>query len=278
MLDQSVFTENSFSPKQDFELIFSDDYLEYIVIKTQQLIIHHIKLNTMNDQQISKFYKKYNIFMPSQVAKASLKRKCEFFIGRLAAKFALTNLGDYSSFIIEKGLKGEPLWPELVTGSISHSMLNCTQGIAIATAFPINQHPPDKAEIKIQNCVNNNDYAATKFSGIDIETKQNADIFNQNPSILNSLLSPQETKFIHSFLDKIPALYLILFSAKESITKVLYSKFQKLIAFNAMHCIALCPITRTLSFYLPQIATQQKIQVNFLDLDEEIITFCCLDS
>lgn len=63
-------------------------------------------------------------------AKAVQKRKVEFYLGRAAARSALSQINIYK-FPLLKGTNSEPLWPKGVVGAISHS-----DSIAIAiTAF-----------------------------------------------------------------------------------------------------------------------------------------------
>lgn len=57
----------------------------------------------------------------------SKKRREEFLLGRVCAKYALNKLGFTQRFPLLKGPSGEVLWPENITGSISHK-----DGIALA--------------------------------------------------------------------------------------------------------------------------------------------------
>ncbi len=260
-------------PEINVQDIFANGDLEYTVVRTPSLTLHRIRLHQTTAENIEHYYQQFHIDQPPQVAKASLKRQCEFFIGRLAAKFSLLGLGEYSSFIIHKDHKGAPIWPPHITGSISHSMLSHGCGVAIATSLfnpatkgaPAASHPDQPRPM-------------AKVMGIDIETTQHIDIFNNNPSMLHSLLSQQEYKFLKNVFKKMPEIYLILFSAKESLTKALYNKYQQLLYFKAMHCIAICPYTQTLTFYIPQLVAEQKIKVHFLRFEHEVLTFCCLES
>lgn len=258
---------------QHTRLIFKDEFLEYSIVDIEPQRIHQIRISNMDEQSLHRLYFQYKIFMPFLVARASLKRQCEFFIGRLAAKFALTTLGYYTNFIIKKGLHGEPLWPRYIRGSISHSMSNCTHGIAIATAA---KHPTQFTDGITQS----NSQYETQILGVDVEIKQNIEIFKENPNILNSLMSAQEHKQLIPFLPQLNCLHLIVFSAKESLIKAVYNKYQTLIFFEAIHCIGIQPATNTLSFYIPQISSElstgQIIEVNYLESEHEIITYCCL--
>lgn len=255
------------------KLIFKNECLEYSILDIEPQSIHQIRIFNIKEQHLHCLYSQYKIFMPFHMARASLKRKTEFFIGRLAAQFSLEKLGNYSNFIIKKGKHGEPIWPKHIIGSISHSMSDCSQGIAIATAA--------KLSPQFTNCiVQSNSEHKTEILGIDIENKKNIEIFKENPNILNNLMSLQEHKLFTPYLADNDSLYLIIFSAKESLMKAIYNKYQMLIFFNAIHCIGIQPTTNTLSFYIPQISseliTEQIINVNYLESEHEITTYCCL--
>lgn len=262
--------------EQYLELKFSNIDFEHSILKTPKIIIHQINLLDIDAQKIYNLYNKYNIFLPKHVTKASIKRKCEFFLGRLAAKYALNDLGNYSSFIIERGKQGEPLWPDQITGSISHSMLDCTQGIAIAATSRLNKNMNDLKELS--KIYNQTASLSGQFLGIDIEIKKNSEIFDRNPSILTNIFSFQEIKLISPFLKQRPVLHLIIFSAKESLIKVVYNKYKKIISFDTMHCINICEQTQTFMFYIPQISNNEKFLVNYIELDYQILTYCCLKS
>lgn len=70
------------------------------------------------------------IACPSDIASSVPKRQAEYFFGRLAARSALAPLG-YARFEVYTGSMREPVWPEGVVGSISHS---CCRAVAVATS------------------------------------------------------------------------------------------------------------------------------------------------
>lgn len=67
------------------------------------------------------------------VKKAVPKRRNEFAAGRVCARKCLTIFG-IENFEILQGKFGEPLWPEGITGSITHH-----SGIALAASMPLEQ-------------------------------------------------------------------------------------------------------------------------------------------
>lgn len=176
------------------------------LLKSQYLYQVLIDYQTQYED-IEALFHFYNIELPERIQKARLKRKVEFFIGRLALQYALNQQGvDY--FQLSNGKYGEPLWPKPFLGSISHSMENHHKGMAI---------------VAIQK---------THHVGVDIELKKNILFFNEQPNMLNQFLNKQEINYI-TLINPIPVLYyLIIFSAKESIIKVLCSKYNEMIYFN----------------------------------------------
>ena len=68
-----------------------------------------------------------NVVLSIDFVGVANKREIELATGRSAAKQALAGVG-VEGFIVLKGDKGEPLWPDGIVGSISH-----TQGVCIAS-------------------------------------------------------------------------------------------------------------------------------------------------
>jgi len=67
------------------------------------------------------------------IKKATPKRVYEFSAGRMCARKCLSFFG-VENFEILQGKFGEPLWPEGITGSITHH-----SGMAFAVSMPLNQ-------------------------------------------------------------------------------------------------------------------------------------------
>lgn len=61
------------------------------------------------------------IILPSTLNRAVQKRKAEFIAGRYCAQTALAQLDNKLDAVIEIGANREPLWPEGVIGSITHT-------------------------------------------------------------------------------------------------------------------------------------------------------------
>ena len=125
----------------------------------------------------------------------SEKRNQEYLLGRLAIKDALVSLGNVPAWIERDPLTKAPVWPNGITGSLSHS-----SGLALAV---VSDSPPILG------------------LGVDIE-KANRTI---DPKIESHICTQDESEDLHSLHSNNRAIRLLLtFSAKESLYKCFYAK------------------------------------------------------
>lgn len=136
--------------------------------------------------------------VPYQLKNSSLKRQNDFLLGRKAASFALKSLNPKIENYVGMGSKGLPIWPDGITGSISHC-----EGLAIA-AVASKKH--------------------MRSIGIDIELRSSEPMLSD---IAHMILSPIERD---ETLD--PTSLLMKFSAKESVYKCIFPIIKKFIDFN----------------------------------------------
>lgn len=247
-----------------------------VVIKHDVLFLAHHPLHKVSvtlfteDFVVETLYQYFNINLPDILKNSVRKRKLEFFSGRLAAKFALEPLG-LTEFIIRKLERGEPLWPDNVNGSISHTgdKKSCT------TIACITEVGPQAGQQREQS---NN-------LGIDIETKRDNGYFEGTPALSNVFLSPQERSLIVS--NKQPYIYLIAFSAKESVIKAVYTKYKVLLPFLSIEyrCINEDSIEFKIidghQYFENQSAIHQDfgnliVTVNFSFTEQEVLTICTI--
>lgn len=200
--------------------------VSYEKIQIHQLEFHKTSIQLDHGQDIIDLYDKFNIYLPEKIINSCFKRQSEYFIGRLAAQYALKSLNPKYDFILKNGRYGEPIWPESCCGSISHSMCCAKNGVAIAS---LNQ---------------------AQFVGIDIELKSNHSVLNDDKNILNQFLSSFEIKYLDKFLKSNLYLYLIIFSAKESIIKAICSKFKFVLSFKEIEIISINTTTQQMIFNL----------------------------
>ena len=132
------------------------------------------------------------------IVHASESRQKEFKAGRMAAKQALAQL-DIDRFPLLKGEQGEPLWPEGVVGSISHSDDVCIVSVAHADRL--------------------------KSLGVDIQKRRSL------KEGIERMICTQAELSLDWNEGKDTAL-LILFAAKEAAYKALYPRVKKHIGFK----------------------------------------------
>lgn len=130
------------------------------------------------------------------------KRKESFYLGRLAAHRALIQAGFSAYWVISSGLKGEPIWPKGLLGSISH-----TEELALAVVT-----------------ANKNILAL----GIDLELQK-----RKIPLKLKERIC-SKSEIAWCELEQENLRTLIIFSAKESIYKALYPLCNKFFGFKAV--------------------------------------------
>lgn len=153
----------------------------------------------------------YDIHFPELLTNAAIRRKAEYLTGRIAAKYALNDLG-YSNFILHSGLQREPLWPNGVIGSISHTH---QQALAVATL-------PSK---EILHGI-----------GVDIEIPVTSEMAE---SIWSEIISPTEFIWLHTHPIPFSLAFTITFSAKESLFKMLYPTVRHYFDFLSARIVAI---------------------------------------
>ena len=177
--------------------------------------VHQITFDpaTFNDADL--------IWLPhhNTLAHAAPKRKTEHLAGRIAAAHALTALNERA--IPGIGPSGEPLWPENIAGSITHSG---TQAMAVAVRNP---HAP---------------------IGIDLEA-----ILPESEAreIKEGVIDAQEEmRLLQSGYPFALALTLA-FSAKEALFKALFPRVNAFMAFDSARITALDEKRLTLTLTRP---------------------------
>lgn len=191
------------------------------------------------------------IICPRAIACSVSKRQAEFLCGRLAARLAMSRVADtYTHCEIAIGPAREPIWPEGLTGSISH----CTD-MAAAIAVP--------AALGLQGI------------GIDIEHVVEGEALR---AVLDSAVNADETRV----LDRTPSRYThaqlttILFSAKESFYKSVYANVARFFDFSALSLDALDVDSGRVWFLLTDTLSERlvlghRVELGFDLLDEDTV-------
>ncbi|WP_253378352.1 enterobactin synthase subunit EntD [unidentified bacterial endosymbiont] len=151
-----------------------------------------------------------------QLARAGRKRKAEHLAGRIAAAYALNE-----PTVPGIGPSGEPLWPQGISGSITHSG---TQAMAVVT-----REKHALIGIDCETCLSDSEAREVKEGIIDAQEAR--------------VLSRQGCPF---------ALALTLaFSAKESLFKALFPQVNTFMGFDSARIIMLKEETLTLALSRP---------------------------
>lgn len=162
-----------------------------------KMVSCHFDQTEFERESLPAIQARWKIVVPDKMHNAVDKRKAEFIAGRYCANKAIQLLvapSSTSDFIdIEVGEKRQPLWPQGLTGSITHS-----HGFAAAVAANINN---------------------IRSIGIDSEQVVNPKTAND---VATHILTSAETYADNDAIVANSRLYLtLIFSAKESIFKCL---------------------------------------------------------
>ena len=154
-------------------------------------------------------WKRYNIPLHNSVKNAGIRRKAEFLAGRYACKMAL---GAFGIFDIEIGIghHRRPLWPDGLTGSISH--IDQVAMCALAKDSDIHS------------------------IGIDMENLILAELMEE---IATLVFSKSELDYLHKLKMPVTHAATIAFSAKESLFKASHCLVGQYMDFNAATLVSL---------------------------------------
>ena len=200
-------------------------------------------------------FARVGILRPPGIARSVQKRQADYFYGRLAARLALAN-GHFKRADIGTGPNREPLWPNDVVGSITHS-----NGFAAATVAQA---------------------ARLGGIGIDIEAAISASVAH---SIERQIVSRRECEVLrlHPGLPYALAVTLV-FSAKESFFKALFGTVGNYFGFDAIALESIdleenCMHFRTQTSLCPTWPAGRCATVHFRFLSHgEVLTGFCFTS
>lgn len=170
------------------------------------LSLYHCEFN--RELYRDQLFASFAIQFPESLAKAVAKRRAEFLAGRYCALKSLEKLAiEHRSVAI--GKHRNPLWPEAIIGSISHSG---NQAVAI---------------------VGRSDQALGV--GIDIEDEIAPETVAK---IQGQILSEEEINFVAQRSAAMPLLFTLAFSLKESFFKAAYPSVENYFDFDAVSLVA----------------------------------------
>jgi enterobactin synthetase component D len=176
--------------------------IQVISIKTQLKHVNHcvhFELDSLkNDDFIT-----HGISFPERLHKAVPKRQAEYLAGRLCAKMALQQ-AESTLVDVATGEDRAPIWPQGFLGSISHS-----KGMAMAMVAQSEQ---------------------CQGLGIDLEHFMTE---KQENDLQTHILCAQDRSQFEALAQHVSHPLTLVFSAKESIFKALYSSVKRFFGFEA---------------------------------------------
>ncbi|GAL44984.1 MULTISPECIES: enterobactin synthase subunit EntD [Citrobacter] len=189
------------------------------------------------------FHEQELLWLPhhAQLLSSGRKRNAEHLAGRIAAVYALREFG--LKTVPGIGAQRQPLWPQNLFGSISHS---ASTALAVASTRPV---------------------------GVDIET-----IFPPPTAVelADSIVDNHERQIMHHANLPFPLALTLAFSAKESLYKTFSEHTTALPGFASAKVTALTPtqITLRIQPLFSQSLAGQEINVRWFQRDRQVITLC----
>ena len=179
----------------------------------------------------------------TQLQSCGRKRKAEHLAGRIAAVHALREYGIKT--VPGIGGQRQPLWPQKLFGSISHST---STALAVVSTHPV---------------------------GLDIEA-----IFTPQTAVdlTGGIIDNQEHQVLHHASLPFPLALTLAFSAKESLYKAFAAHLTHLPGFSSANVIALntTQITLQITPSFSQNLAGQSVNISWFQREENIITLCAI--
>lgn len=194
-------------------------------------------------------FQQFQVVLPEKIEQASNKRKAEYLAGRYCAQKAQASF-DGKTRNIGTGPQRQPIWPEHLCGSISHTAKRAICLMATKTQV-----------LSI---------------GVDIEEWINP---KQVPNIHTLVINNTESQLLKQLPLPFSNAFTVIFSAKESVFKALYPEVKILFDFSAVVLISVhqyhvvLQLKQTLS---ESFTTGLKLQVYFKVDDSHCITWLAI--
>ncbi|MDB2384256.1 4'-phosphopantetheinyl transferase superfamily protein [Endozoicomonas sp.] len=154
------------------------------------------------------FFQSEGLSLPSNLTTARTKRQAEYLAGRYCAGIGLKRLGA-DNFEVKASRDRSPVWPENYTGSISHS-----QGFAMAVT---------------------GEKARYRSIGVDIEKIVSE---SRAERLSNTVLTDSDCELRSTLGLPIHWFFTLVFSAKESLYKLLHPELKRSMGFESA-CLSL---------------------------------------
>lgn len=229
------------------EFLRQSGYLRWIDGADLSMFQTEVDVSLFSDAWKRDLSEAYGQFIRQAVA----KRQSEFIAGRYCAHRALAGL-NISAELISVGPARQPLWPEGIVGSISHS-----QGYAIAVVAA--SHRFLTIGLDVENLVTRETQARLRAAVI-------------NDDELHLLGGAAAPEFV----------FTLIFSVKESLFKAVYPVAGAYFGFDAVSVAEIDWANGFLSIVFRQdlgetFATGTMVKAQFCQMGERILTFVSMD-
>ena len=152
-------------------------------------------------------FDRLGVHCPDAIKRAAQKRKADYLAGRSIAKAAMRALGVPPNPVTSAASRA-PIWPDGITGSISHARGRCA-------------------------CLLSSD--TSQSVGVDTEAIASG---SSLAAILSETLTPQDRDTISADVSSQPTNATLVFSAKEALFKALYTRVNCYFGFDAAELAA----------------------------------------
>lgn len=221
-----------------FELLPRDDVNLSFFLATYDL-----------SQYEQSLFHRYAIEMPASVARSVPRRQAEFLAGRICAQ-SILKIHGHTNHTVSIGAYREPIWPEGIVGSITHTGRHAAAAIC-------------------------SDTNSVRGIGIDIEPIIGPDKLDD---VRTLIISPEELNYLDSRAHAADSAYLLTlcFSAKECFFKAAFASVNDYFGFEAVEIIDIdlerrclyLRCTRNLGHGFPK---DSRHEIYFKSLDEATI-------
>lgn len=203
----------------------------HLPMKEAALSIFYTAINTPHFHD--DMYGHAKIIRPEHIEHSVIKRRAEYFYGRLCAQHALQKLGQGAQ-TVGTGPCRAPQWPARVLGSISHS-----NDFAAAAAIDVDRY-------------------AERYRGLGIDVEEVVADANRD-ALMNMALSTSELHCLSKMASSLPfdLLLTIVFSAKESFFKAAFPTVKRYFDFSALTLTELDLRQQSIKFLINEVLSTE---------------------
>ncbi len=198
-------------------------------------------------------YERSAIYCPESIRRSVPKRRAEYFYGRLMARAAVRAWGGPDVDILSGPLR-EPIWPQGLVGSISHT--DCQ---AVAIVLP-----------------------RSRFNAIGVDIER-VSLQLEDASLHSEIFAPAEVAYLEKLAGRGERswLFTTAFSAKESFFKAACNEVGTYFGFDALAIKSFAPGGRWMELVVthdlsPALKAGHLVRVRVVRLDAQTVLTACM--